>query len=127
MDRDDVKDPLFMNIVKIAQLPLAGKKPLQIQTAEMLQSTAASSNATPLMDAMMQNQLLGTVTERKNNQKRQIQSMLEAQIALAPITPRTPRTQNSKTSGVPRFKRVDNFVNAIFADEMMTENWVSTH
>ena len=60
MESDEVRDPLFMNIVKLAQLPLASKKPLNIKTAETLESTAASSNTTPLTEpfrvqAAMQN------------------------------------------------------------------------
>ena len=39
------KDPLFMNIDQIAQLPMASKKPVQIVTTDTLMSTMASSSA----------------------------------------------------------------------------------
>ena len=46
-DEEVEKDPLFMNIDKIAQLPMASKKPTKILAAETLTTMASSTHADP--------------------------------------------------------------------------------
>ena len=73
----------------------------------------------------MQTQLLDNVNERRNEQKRKLQVLLEAQVKLAPTTPHTARSGGSAT--VPRYKRVENFIGSLFGEQMVTENWVSNY
>ena len=118
------KDPLFMNIDKIALLPMASKKPTKILAAEAV-THASSSHTIPQVNQLhLQGKLLENVEERKTTLKKKIQALLEESVKHAPITP---RTTGSNKSHVLRYKKVENFTNYLLGSSWENENWVSTH
>ena len=68
------KDPLFMNIDKIAKLPMASKKPIKIVTSQSLLDYDRNNvpNHTKTSQLQMQTKLIENVDERKSQLKKKI-------------------------------------------------------
>ena len=125
----DQLDPLFMNIDSIAKLPLASKTPVKIAGPEpsfTVGSTAPSTTASTSQNAAMQRKQLEMAEERRTEVKKKVEKFLESAMIHNPVTPRT-MGGSRNSSGVFRFKKVDNFIRTLFNDDMTIQNWVSSN